>query len=227
MLYKILKLCGLAEALCSIVVDFSAELGCHENLCLHDFLSLVVGQINLEEAGMSLGELEIVAIAVVVNLVVVTEIVHVGRQTLTTPDVLQVLLLLELFHGLHDAPEHLDDAMVLITVVVSRDLLDGFDVHNLVTGSSDFYLFPSEHVQDVSRDDYVDSLLDPVHLFLALSETSLHHEVSKLINIGLGDHLAVTSRAQFDFLLVAQNSGEVLFNTSFEISIAQKLSILA
>lgn len=227
MLYKILKLCGLAEALCSIVVDFSAELGCHENLLLHDFLSLVVGQINLEEASMSLGELGFVGIAVVVNLVVVTEIVHVGGQTLAAPDVLQVLLLLKLFHRLHDVPEHLDDAMVLITVIVSRDLLDGFEVHNLITSSSDFYFFPSEHVQDVSRDNYVDSLLDPAHLFLALSETSLHHEVGKLVNVGLGDHLAGTSRAQFNFLLVAQNSGEVLFNTSFEISITQKLGILA
>lgn len=176
---------------------------------------------------MRLGERRFICVADVTNSVVVTEVRHVGRQALAAPNVLEVLLLFELFHGLHDVPEHFHDAMVFVTTEVLGDLLDSIKVHNLVSSSSDFNFFPSEHVQDVSRDDNVDAFLDPIELLLAFSETSLAQKISKFFNVVFGDHLVKSTFTNLNFLLVAQNSSECLFNSSFKVCITQLLGVLA
>lgn len=78
----------------------------------------------------------------------------------------------------------------------------------------------------MSRDDDVDSFLDPVELLLAFSEACLAKELSVLVDVSLGDHLFSTSGAKLNFLLVAENGGEVLLHSGFEIGITEFLSIL-
>lgn len=76
------------------------------------------------------------------------------------------------------------------------------------------------------RDDDVDAFLDPVKLLFALSEACLAQEFGVLVDVSLGDHLIFTSFAELNFLLVAQNGGEGLLNSGFEIGITVLLSVL-
>jgi hypothetical protein len=181
----------------------------------------------LEEASVRLGQGLRIGVANVTNSVVVTEVIHIGRQTLASPDILEVLLLLKLFHGFHNIPEFLNDLMVFITAEILGDLLDGLEVHNFVSSSSDLDFFPSEHVKNVSRNNGVDSLLDPVELFLSFLKTLLHQKISVFLDVFFGDHLVSASFTNFNFLLVAENSGESLLNSSFEISVTELLGIFA
>jgi len=114
-----------------------------------------------------------------------------------------------------------------VTTLVTSVLLEHIEINDLVSSSTDLNFFPGKHVQNVSRNDDINTFLDPIHLCFAFIETSFTQERSVLFNVILSDHLFTAFRAKFNFLLRTEKGSEILVDSSSEVSITKLLSILA
>jgi len=71
-------------------VHLSTKLCSHANTALHNFVSLIVGNVQLEEARMSLRESLIIHASIESYLVLVVEVLKVDWKTAATPNKLEV-----------------------------------------------------------------------------------------------------------------------------------------
>jgi len=109
---------GSVEIFSRIVVGvhLTAESASSVDAVSHHFICLVVGHVDLEEAGMGLRESVFVHVTHQPNLVLVTQIAQVNWEATTSPNKLEISLTLLVVEGFKDPPEARDDAMVFAVV---------------------------------------------------------------------------------------------------------------
>lgn len=102
-------------------VNLTAQLRSLDQTLSAYLISLVVRDVELEEAGVALGERIGLHLCHQSNLVLLFEIIAVGGQTGSTPNKLEIGSLLSLTHSLKDSPEAPNYTVVIWTIRIGRD----------------------------------------------------------------------------------------------------------
>ena len=98
-------------------VDLSTELASGKKTAAHDFICLVVGHVELEEARVGLGESGLVHVLHQSDLMFSADAGKIYGQTTAAPNELEVVSSFNFIEALKDAPESCNDRVVGCAVV--------------------------------------------------------------------------------------------------------------
>ena len=167
----------------------------------HLVFCLVVRDVQLEEASVSLREGVLVHVTNQPNLVLVAQVGQVDRQTASTPHKLEVCSALLVIHSLEGAPELGDDTMVAAVVGESGDRLQALNVDGLLTSAARLECLPVKEVKDLSLvlNDFEEAFSDCFDLLSCLVASSFQNQLNKLVDVCLGHLLILSVWADRDF----------------------------
>lgn len=186
----------------SIVVNFTAEPDRDQKFLLENLLTLVVRNIQREEASVRLGQTLFVPVFDEGHSVLVPQFRAVEGHSGSAPDKLQVGGLVLVGYSGHNVPEHLDDLRIGGTVAILSDSLQLIDINNLLAADPVLDIRPLDDAHNVLRNDNVHALLNPLDLEQTLREPPLAHQRNEFLDVGLVDHALLTTLTEWHLFAI-------------------------
>ena len=121
------------------------------------------------------------------HLMLVLQVVDVHRETSSSPNKLEILLLLLFCERFEDSPEASNDSVIIAAVRETSDRPESFDINNLFTTGTIFDLFPIKQRQnvDLTLENFVKAFSESCDLLFCFIETCLQDKSDELIHVFL------------------------------------------